>query len=813
MTDHPPRRATRAALSSIAAAVLLACTLAAQAQPAAKEIDLPAQPLDKALRELASQTGARILFSTDLTEQKQAPALKGRLTPQEALERLLSGSGLVVRPTPDGGFTVAPRPVDSSEATLPAVKVMARQDGATEGSGSFTTGSSSSATGLNLSLRETPQSVTVITRERMDLQKLASLADVAEQVTGVYFVGHGTPVGGRSELISRGFTINSFQVDGVNVPWELLGESYRYSHASLDSAIYDSMTFVRGATGLLTGAGDPSGSIALTRKRPTKEFQASVEGSLGRWDRRRVVADVGGSLNQTGSLRGRLVGAYDEGKTWVERYSDDRSTVYGIVEADVTPDTLLTVTLERARSRSKGTYWHEAFGPPLFFSDGVTPIPAGLSTNMAPDWTYTDSTRTGLSASLAHHFNTDWSTTFTYGQSQYDIDSRRGMVYEVPAGGVPTETRLLVVDQRNKVQFADLKVEGKYTLFGRKHDVVGGINASRVRQRFPLSHISDDGTYGFARWVDGRMVYDTPDWSAVADPAYNYPSITSTDQYGGYLATRLRPIQPLSVILGGRLTTWKTLSADTTPYFVWDDRRYDREFTPYVGVVADLSQSLSAYASYTEIFNPAYDKDVNGQLLDPESGKNLEVGLKGEWFDKRLNASISVFETRKDNLAVEDGINTTPDGDQAYRAESNTKGRGWELEVAGEPIRGLQIQGGYSQFRIHDNEGALLNTYIPIRQLKLYTSYRPAALRQLIVGAGVRWQSSTYADWVTPAERPAYTLKSYAIVDLNASYELTNALGLSVSLHNALDKRYRTDTSTQSYGAPRILYATLKYKF
>ncbi len=810
MTDHPPgRRPQRTALSSIAAAVLLACALGARAQTAVHEIDLPAQPLDKALRALASQTGTRILFSTELTEQKQAPALKGRLAPQEALERLLGGSGLVVRPTPDGGFTVAPRPAEPGEATLPPVRVRARQEGATEGTRSFTTGSTSAATGLNLPLRETPQSLTVVTRERIDSQNLGSLAEVSEQVPGLHFVGHGTPVGGRSQLISRGFLINSFQVDGVNVPWELLGESYRYSHASLDTAVYDAITVVRGATGLMTGAGDPSGSIALTRKRPTREFQGSVAVSLGRWDRRRAVADVGAALNASGSVRGRVVGAYDEGKTWVDRYSDDRSTLYGILEADLTPDTLLSVTLERARSRSNGTYWHEAFGPPLFFADGVTRIPAGRSDNMAPPWTSTDSTRTGVSASLQHRFDEDWNATLSYGQSRFEIDSRRGMVYEVPADGVPTDTRLLVTDQRNKVQFADLRFEGRFTLLGRKHDVVGGFNASSVRLRFPFSHISDDGTHGQAWWADGRMNYDTPVWADLENAPYR----SSTDQQGAYLATRLRPTDALSVILGGRMSSWKTFSAYTAPYVVSDDRRYDREFTPYVGVVYALGESLSAYASYTEIFNPANDKDVNGRLLDPESGKNHELGLKGEWFDGRLNASAAVFQTRKDNLAVEDGNNTTPDGDQAYRAESNTKGRGWELEVAGEPLRGLQIQGGYSQFRMRDSAGARLNTGTPIRQLKLYVSYRPAALPRLTVGGGLRWQSSTYADWVDPAVRPAYTLHDYAVANLHASYELTDALGLSLSLNNALDKRYRTDTDTQSYGAPRNLYATLKYRF
>jgi len=775
-----------------------------------RSYSIPAGPLNTVLVRFLSESGVLLSGSTDLAKGKNSPGVQGSYTPHAALAALLSGTGLEAVADGQGRYALRAVPVPGAGVTtLPEVNVAGQvgNDGRTEGTGSYTTGNTSAATGLNLSLRETPQSVTVMTRERLDDQNLDSLADVAEQVPGLFFVGHGTPVGGRSSLMSRGFNINSYQVDGVNVPWESMGESYRYSHSSLDTAIYDSVAVVRGATGLLTGAGDPSGSVSLTRKRPTHEFQGSIAGSVGRWDRHRLVADVGGPLNESGSLRGRLVGAWDEGKSWVDRYSSDKNTLYGILEADLAPQTMLTLSLEHANSNSKGTYWHEESGPPLFFDDGVTPIPAGRSSSMAPSWTYTDSTRTSVSAALEHRIDQDWNVRLGYGYSEFSIDSRRAMVFGVPADGSPTPVRLLVTDQRNTVHFANAKIEGKYDLFGRKHDLVAGVNLSYTRQDFPFSHISTGRAQGW--WSDGQMHYNEPDWDAVSNAPYK----SSTDQHGAYLATRLRPTDALSVILGGRLSYWKTHSADLDPYAVWDDRRYSSEFTPYAGLVFDLSRSLSAYASYTEIFNPAYDKDVNGRLLDPETGKNTEVGLKGEWFDGRLNASLALFETRKDNLAVEDGNNVTPDGDQAYRAESNTKGRGWELEVAGELARGWQVQGGYSRFKIHDSEGVLLNTYIPVHQFKLYTNYRFASLPKLSVGGGVRWQSKTYADWVSIAERPAYTTKSYSVANLSARYDLTDKLVLSVNLNNVFDKTYRIGDSSHSYGAPRNLYATLKYRF
>lgn len=798
--------------STLALAIALAWPVAAQAQPRPGDepvaISIAAQPLGDALNELAAATGTPIAFSQALVAGRTAPAVQGRLTPREAVERLLAGTGLgaasrgstlVITAAPEPGATV-----------LAPITVAAKAERATttEGTGSFTTESSSAATGLNLSLRETPQSLTVVTRERIDQQSLSTLADVAEQVPGLIFVGNGTPVGGRSQLLSRGYMINSYQVDGVNVPWDAMSEENRYGHASLDTAIYDSITVVRGATGLLTGAGDPSGSIGLTRKRPTRAFQGALTGSVGSWDRRRAVADVGGPLNPSGNVRGRLVAAYDEGKTWVDRYSDDRKVLYGVVEVDLAPATLLTLSLEHTRANSKGTYWHEAYGPPLYFADGSTPIPSGRGTSMAPPWTYTHSRRSGLSADLEHSFSPDWSAKLSYGYSTYRIDSRRAMVFSVPLNAEPTDLRLLATEQRNTVHYANGKVDGKYRLFGREHELMAGFNLTYAEQRYPFSHYSNAGE-GTAWWLDGQMHYTTPDWSSLGSD----PSRIDTDQHGVYVATRLRPVERWSLILGGRLSYWKTHSVDLDPYAVTDDRSYSHEFTPYAGLVFDLTGNLSAYASYTEIFSPQSLKDVNGRLLDPEEGKNYEVGLKGEWFEGRLNASIAAFESRKDNLAVAIEDVYTPDGDQAYRAEDRTKGRGWELEMAGEVMSGWQLQGGYSRFRQTDSAGELLDTTRPIHQFKLFTSYRLPALPKLSVSGGVRWQNKTYSSGYVGAAHDARVIRDYAVFSLGAGYGVTEDLHLSLNVNNAFDRKYRINNATQTSGAPRSVMASLRYGF
>ncbi|MDO4725539.1 MAG: TonB-dependent receptor plug domain-containing protein, partial [Comamonadaceae bacterium] len=265
-------------------ALTAAAPAQAQANTAAPQpgrvhaIALPAQDLAQALNALARQTGQAISADHALMAGKTAPAVAGQLTAAQALRQLLAGSGLqaeavaggwVVRRAPSGTpaqptATAATAAATRGEAhTLPAVTVSAAPDlsGTTEGTRSFTTRALSSATGLALSPRQTPQSVSVITRERIEAQGMSTLGDAVAATPGV----HTAPYDGRGEEFSaRGFVIRNIQVDGISMPWE---EGWDSGETRSALALYDRVEVVRGATGLLTGAGEPAASINLVRKR------------------------------------------------------------------------------------------------------------------------------------------------------------------------------------------------------------------------------------------------------------------------------------------------------------------------------------------------------------------------------------------------------------------------------------------------------------------------------------------------------------------------------------------------------------------
>ena len=205
----------------------------------------------------------------------------------------------------------------------------------TEGTDSYTTASSSSSTRLNLAPQETPQALTVMTRQRLEDLGTTRLSDMLEAAPGIIVTRDG--LGAESDgYWSRGFEIQNYEIDGVPTAAGL-------NQYTQHMAMYDRVEIVRGATGLISGMGNPSATINLIRKRPTARPQTQLNVDAGSWGRRGAGLDISRPLNQDGSARARLVADYQSGDAWLERYHQDSRLLYGIAEVDLDDRTLWTV--------------------------------------------------------------------------------------------------------------------------------------------------------------------------------------------------------------------------------------------------------------------------------------------------------------------------------------------------------------------------------------------------------------------------------------------------------------------------------------
>lgn len=699
---------------------------------------------------------------------------------------------------PGGGSGGAAR--SAATMTLPAVTVKDQRldSDVTEGSGSYTARRLRSATGLDLAPRETPQSVTVVTRQQMDDQAVTSLNDVLMLIPGVARQSYGALDSGYVSYYARGFEINNFLIDGVvTSPLSMEGLT---GIGTRDMAIYDRVVAVRGATGLLTGAGDPSASIDLVRKRPSHDFQGSASLLLGRWDQRRLELDLSTPFDAAGRVRGRFVVAREDYESWMARAEGDRTTVYAVVETDLAPMTTLRGGIEYGRQRSTQSSMH---GFNYADTAGNRTRLSGFD-NPTIRSAYMDLDRTTVFANLEHGFGNGWDLRFAVNHTRLDYDQ----VYGVAAQNIQAGTNATGVTYGRAVDTPtqnaiDFSASGPFELFGREHQLVLGGNYYRAT--------SDDPAYQ-------RQTLRVPDVYAFDPGITGQPFVSpgrdiAKDRQGGlYAAARWRPSDALSLITGARVSTYRSYTQSPSST---QDSDESGVITPYLGAVYDLSTNWSPYASYTRIFRPQSSRDVSGNRLDPERGSNVELGMKGSFGNGALNVSAALFQTRKDNLAVQDGDKLTPNGDQAYRAADDTKARGYEVELSGQLAPGWQIGAGYTRVVIKDSVGEALSTdFIPKHLFKLFGTWQPAAIEGLTLGGGAMIQSAVMVDSsYTEAQRRQYREGGRTLWNLMARYELSRNLDLTLNLQNLSDKRYRSQVTQHNIGAPRHLMASVRYKF
>ncbi|HEP9229767.1 TonB-dependent siderophore receptor [Pseudomonas aeruginosa] len=796
-----PRRTTfaltlRAILLGSAAATSLPSFGVQAEQADLRRYDLPAGSLEDSLNGFAQVAGITLPFDPALTQGKQAPALQGEFGIQDGLDYLLGGSGLAAERNASGHWAIFSAPAAEGALEMGSVTISGKAPGSvTEGSGEYTTASSSSSTRLNLALRDTPQSITVMTDQRIKDQNLNDLTEVMEATTGISVSRVG--VGAENDTYwSRGFQINNFEVDGVP-------SSSRLGNFSQSTAMYDRIEIVRGATGLISGLGTPSATINMIRKRPTAEAQTNLSAEAGSWDRYGLGMDVSGPLTETGNVRGRLVLDYKTQNSWVDRYKQDNQLVYAITEFDLDDATLLTAGFSVQKNQADSPL---RTGLQTFYSNGQK-TDFSRSASSSPDWSYFDVNKSNVFVSLEHQFDNGWSAKAELGHTEYEFDElinyMNGEIDQATgAGAYLYPNRWSGTPRENNL---DAYLTGPFSLLGREHELIAGITLSRYRESTP----DRGGWYGPWTGYDGS-IGNIHQWSGAAPRPDTSPigkNLIEENQYAAYATSRWNLRDDLKLLLGGRVTDWKR-SSDNTPYEgtpTSNEENRHGVFLPYAGLVYDLNDTWSAYASYTKIFNPqAYGiKGLDGKPLDPQEGTGYEVGIKAAPLDGRLNASLALFRIEQDNLAVYAGQFDT------YYPEKGTTTEGLELEMNGELADGWNASAGYAYSVSRDQDDERIVTNIPRHSLKTFTSYRlPGAWNRLTLGGGVNWQSKIGQDLHT------FEQGSYALVNVMARFAVTNQLDVAVNVNNLFDRTYYSYADSWSvYGAPRNLMTTLNYHF
>lgn len=732
---------------------------------------------------------------------------------------------------------------------------------------SYTTEQSSAATGMAMSLRETPQSVSAITRQRIQDQGLQSLDDVLLNTTGITL--QQLDNSGRITYRARGFDIHNFKTDGLTTNYNNGGDGHA-SAANL--ALYDHVEIIRGANGLPGGSGDPSATVNLVRKMPKKQAATSIGLTYGSYDKRRAFADVNAPLAFDGRVRSRFVISGEDSGSWRDRSGSKNFNALASLSVDLSDSTLLNTGVQYDKNRTDGASW--GANVPVWYADGsFTHLPRSF--NPVPVWAHSQTRSNTYFASIEQFFAGEWKSKLAYSHNDANIIYDRSVVKAnnndrdpkkrnsdhidgyLNQDGTGGYLNAEYSDYDTKEDDLAWTVNGIFHLFGRSHELMGGINYYRLvstQYGFAGNFNGISGNCGIADFhvfAAGKCQYRADpnsgipidnvfSWNGTGIPDFNAwrtdaRTLTTTTHYGGYLAGRFSLTDPLSAIIGLRLSNYKIHV---------EDHSYDKKnnmknnsstannngvVTPYAGLIFDISENYTVYASYTSIFNPQLGKgnaplaDAQGKQIAPITGNSYEAGVKAGYFNGRLNASLALFSEQQKNVA-------TKVDDDIYQANANgITSKGVELDISGAITDNWNIYLGYTCLNV-DNPGikrskttgtAALDD--PRHLFRLFTTYRlPGMLDSLTIGGGISAQSYT-SNIPSQAKRPPalkddtpLKLKGYALVDVMARYQFNKNVGLTFNVDNLFDSTYyrqRGFYGGQIFGAPRTYWATLNIRY
>ena len=646
---------------------------------------------------------------------------------------------------------------------------------------SYLNNDSNTALRLPISLLETPQSVSIISRNQIDDYQLETTRDALNSATGIYVEEVETD---RTYYKARGFDITNFQLDGVGLPF-----TSGNTHGEMDTAIYEQIDILRGANGLLTNSGNPSATINFIRKRPTEDLQLALSATAGSWDKYRMTADASGSVSE--SVNARLVLVKQNNNSYLREYEQDKSLAYGVVDVRLSENTLLSLGHSTEINEADSPLWGAL---PLYYSDGSA-TDYDVDTSTSADWSYWNTNKQQSFVELSHQLANGWLLKATYNHLLTDEDSELFYVYGVP--DATTEAGLngwaSEYDFNEQQRIADIYASGKYSLFGKEHDLMLGLNWSD-------SHYRDSSLYDYSTGNGFPVIPNLNTWNGNSPrPTFadgRTGSEVSMDQQSAYAATRINVSDQFSTLIGARLNT---IEIDGTSYGVDQSTKHSDELTPYVGLVYQPASNISLYASYAEIFSPQQEVDINRKPIGAVTGDNKELGIKGEFFGGKLLSSLAWFDVEQSNLAVAAGI-IPGTVDTYYRGAEGISSKGYELELIGALTENLQTTLGLTKLSINGDD--TVKDYTPDTLVRLATSYRLPQVNQVKLGMAYNWQSKTTRD-----QGFGITTKqdSYGVLNAFVNYQINKNLSVSLNGNNLTDEKYLSSLywAQAYYQAPR----------
>lgn len=637
---------------------------------------------------------------------------------------------------------------------------------------------SAGATGLTLSLHDTPQSISLISKEQMARFGADSLNDALRLAPGIQVEEWET---NRTNFTARGFEIRNTQIDGVGMPngWGIVT-------GAMDSYGYESIEVIRGANGMLTGVGNAAGTLNYLRKRPLNERRGEVGVNAGSFDTYRIKADYSTPLSDDRQWAGRIVGAYEQGRSHLAGLADQRGFLYGVVDGQVGEHGTLTVGGSHQDANTQGNFWG---GLVLVQSDGSqAEFPRGASTSQ--DWTYWNTINQSAFVEYLHQIDANWQAKVSYNFRRASEDDQ--LFYAYTSTGLDPQTHTGLVGwpgayaTKAPAHLGEASLSGAFNAFGLSHQLMLGVSQAKGEETLYSRAADSEVAFGaLPAFPYASNAIPEPIWGPRT--LYSDGSQEVTRLYG---ALRLNYSEDLFSIWGFNHTTYHREGVNSAkPY-----DQTERELAPYTSLIYALSPQLNLYASYSDVYLPQDKQDIKRDYLAPTKGVNYELGLKAQTADERLMAALAWFTADQQSLGTFAGI---LDG-QWYYAGQDVTSQGVDLELTGQLTAATRISANLVSLQLEDGTGGSTYPWIPRETLKLSISHDFSALG-LETGASLRWQNKVAKK---DDNTGFYTRQAaYGVLDVFARWKMTDHLQLSLNLKNLSDEKYLTSLYEVGYYA------------
>lgn len=779
--------------AAVALAVALACGTApvfAQSAAAPVSINIAAQPLAQALNDLARQAQLDLIVQPALVAGKTAPAVSGSLTPQQALDRLLAGSGLIA--IVNGKTAVVNQAPVSSGQALPAVTVTADAD--VDG---YVAKRSASGFKTNTSIVETPQSVSVITKKQLEDQKPRSITEALAYMPGAFtgLVGSSN----RYDYVAlRGFadsSVDSTLLDGLR----LLSDQGSYTSMQIDPYFLERIDVVRGPASVVYGRASPGGLVSLTSLKPQYQHAGEAQVTVGSNDRREAAIDVTGPIDANGVAAFRFTALTRKLDSQFDHVKEERIAIAPSVSFNLSPDTHLL--LQAYFQRDPDGSYHSGLPAEgtLYDRNGRKISRHFFDGDPRVDKYQREQQFIGYQFEHAFNDQLKFRQNFRYVRADstlrqiYQVGWLAGDLLARSYSGSNEDTHGFTIDNQLESQFQTGAV---------KHTFLTGLDYQKRRV---------DGDWTWAGTITPINAFD-PDYDGAL--AYTNPGGMPIDRHldetGFYLQDQME-YGRWRFSLGGRQDWVKSSNqSGTGEPAKWDGSK----FTMRAGAVYLFDNGLAPYIGYSEGFNPSLRNDAQNNILKPTETKQTEIGVRYQPKNSSTLLSAAVYDLRQENLA------TSLPGQFIYTPVGSVRARGLELEAHTQLTKQFALLASYTftdmEF-VKSNEGYGGNTpyQAPRHMASVWGEWN--VVPAVSLGGGVRYVGSTWGDNENTFKIPHYTLLDLMLrVNLGEIAPQMKGMNLRVSANNLLDKQYVASCMNETYcywGDERNVTATLTYKW